>query len=353
MFQNLILDWSGTLADDLAAVIAGTNNVFAQCGRPGFSREEFRASFRLPYRDFYAEHLPGVGLEQIDAWYREAFEPMQDNIPLLPGTLRFLARARDTGRRMFVLSSVASGHFEAQARRLGVFDYFEEICAGVHDKREGIESLLQRRQLVREETAMIGDMVHDIEAARAGGVHAIALLSGYDDATRLAAAGPDLIAPHIGALAGLLLPPRPARPEVPVATVGALIFDPAGRLLLLRSAKWSNRWGIPGGKVRRGESVEDALRREVREETGLEIQKLRPVATLDCIDPPEYLRPAHFILLGWSTQTTNPGGVVLNDEAEEFRWTTVAEAQGLALNDPSRRLLNAWRDASASADDRL
>lgn len=343
MFQNLILDWSGTLADDLAAVIAGTNHVFAQFGRPGFEREHFRAAFRLPYRDFYAEHLPGVGLTEIDDWYRQGFEPMQDAIPLLPEALRFLARARETGRRLFLLSSVAPHHFEAQARRLGVFEYFEEICAGVHDKREGILDLLARRGLAPDETAMIGDMVHDVEAARAAGVHAIALLSGYDGPARLAAAGPDLIAPHIGALAGLLLPPRPASPEHPVATVGALIHDEAGRLLLLRSAKWSNKWGIPGGKIRRGEAMEEALRREIREETGLELADLRFLQAMDCVDPAEFVHPAHFILLAWSGRAVGPAEVRLNEEAEAREWVEGEAAENLDLNVPSRLLVTHWR----------
>lgn len=339
MFQNLILDWSGTLADDLAAVIAGTNHVFAQFGRPGFDREQFRATFRLPYRDFYAEHLPGVGLREIDDWYRVGFEPMQDEIPLLPGALEFLVRARETGRRLFLLSSVAPGHFEAQARRLGVFDLFEEICAGVHDKREGILHLLERRGLRPDQTAMIGDMVHDIDAARAAGVHAVALLSGYDGPARLAAAGPDLIAPGIGALHALLLPPKPLSGEVPVVTVGAVIRDASGRVLLLRSAKWSNKWGIPGGKVRRGEPLEAALRREVREETGLELGELRFLEAMDCIDPSEFILPAHFVLLAWEAVVAGPAEVVFNDEAQAAEWVPAAEALGWDLNGPSRLLL--------------
>lgn len=343
MFQNFILDWSGTLADDLTAVIAGTNRVFAEYGRPAIEREEFRATFRLPYRDFYAERLPGVAIEEIDAWYRLGFEPLQDAIPLLPETPRFLHRAREAGCRLFVLSSVAPGHFAAQAQRLGVYDCFEEICAGVHDKREGIVDLVRRRGLRPAETAMVGDMVHDIEAARAAGVHAIALLSGYDGPARLAAAGPDLIAPHIGTLADLLPAGRPSPPDRPIVTVGAVITDPAGRVLLCRSAKWSDKWGIPGGKVQRGEPMEAALRREVREETGLELGELTFLQSLDCIDPGEFLHPAHFLLLAWSAPALAPVEVRLNEEAQAWQWVESGRVFDLALNEPSRTLLELWQ----------
>ena len=60
----------------------------------------------------------------------------------------------------------------------------------------------------------------------------------------------------------------------PKFTVGvaALIRDDRGRVLLLRHTYRSNKpWGLPGGGLRPGESLEDCLRRELREETGLEI----------------------------------------------------------------------------------
>jgi len=66
----------------------------------------------------------------------------------------------------------------------------------------------------------------------------------------------------------------PARPnrvprDHPVATVGALISNPEGQILLVRTHKWGHTYGIPGGKIEKGETAVAALRREIREETGL------------------------------------------------------------------------------------
>lgn len=56
-------------------------------------------------------------------------------------------------------------------------------------------------------------------------------------------------------------------------TAGALIFDNAGRLLLLEHVfRPDSGWGIPGGFMTGGEQPEEALRRELREEVGLEIE---------------------------------------------------------------------------------
>jgi 8-oxo-dGTP diphosphatase len=64
-----------------------------------------------------------------------------------------------------------------------------------------------------------------------------------------------------------------ARPARPVLSVAAVVVDAAGRVLLIRRGKAPDlgEWSIPGGAVELGESLEDALRREIREETGLDI----------------------------------------------------------------------------------
>jgi len=49
VIRNIIFDWSGTLVDDLPAVLKASNFVLTQAGRPEMSMEEFRAEFSLPY----------------------------------------------------------------------------------------------------------------------------------------------------------------------------------------------------------------------------------------------------------------------------------------------------------------
>ena len=58
-------------------------------------------------------------------------------------------------------------------------------------------------------------------------------------------------------------------------TAGAVVCDEGGRVLLLRHVlRKGSGWGIPGGFLRAGEQPEEAVRREVREETGLELDSV-------------------------------------------------------------------------------
>ena len=69
------------------------------------------------------------------------------------------------------------------------------------------------------------------------------------------------------------------RPPALVPCVGAVVHDAAGRLLLIQRGHDPHRgaWSLPGGRIERGESPEEAVVREVHEETGLAVQPVRPV----------------------------------------------------------------------------
>ncbi|QIF03725.1 NUDIX domain-containing protein [Roseimicrobium sp. ORNL1] len=344
MIRNLIFDWSGTLADDLAGVLHATNGVLVHHGREALSREEFRATFRLPYTEFYKEMLPDAELEVVKELYMAHFPADPAVVPLLPHAREFLQYAAATGRRIVLLSSAPEEHFEAQARANGVRDFFEDAFCGVVDKREGIRLLLEKHGMAAEESAFIGDMRHDIESAHSAGVLSIATCTGYESATVLMQAHPDVLVPDLSRLPRLLggwhVQLANHGSHFPVATVGALITNHRGEVLLMRTHKWSHRWGIPGGKIKRGESCEEALRREVKEETDLDLGEVTFVMVQDCVEPPEFMRSAHFLLLNYTAQcSASEPEVVLNDEAEAFQWLPWADALRMELNIPTRVLM--------------
>ena len=155
-----------------------------------------------------------------------------------------------------------------------------------------------------------------------------------------------MIVEHLGELKSILIKnnlewPTDNNPNNrhPVSTVGALIYNDDEQVLLVRTRKWSDRWGIPGGKINYNESSENALRRELKEETNLEIDEICFVMIQDCVQSEEFYREEHFLLLNYTCKVSGTTDVILNDEAQAFQWISPLEAMSLDLNRPTRLLL--------------
>lgn len=204
MLRNILLDWSGTLADDLGPVLKATNGIFRHFGRDELTLEEFRRHFRLPFSGFYAEFIPEATDEGLEVLYERFFQGLQEEVELLPGAREFLDFCAATGRRTFLLSTIKPEHFAIQAAHLGVQNAFEFPYVGIRDKREKIREILAIHGLRPEETMFVGDMVHDIETARHGGVLDVAVLTGFDRLEKLAAARPSVLVDNLATLQKLI-----------------------------------------------------------------------------------------------------------------------------------------------------
>lgn len=206
-YENWIFDWSGTLVDDLSMVLDATNHVMEQYGLSKLSRSEFRSQFRLPYAGFYEEVIPNVPLDELENHFRVGFAASEASgvtTPLLPHAVDFLQHLSTRNKRMFILSSMDASSFHRHSQELNVDHYFEAAYAGVLDKRDQIHHMIDTHQLDPSCTVFLGDMQHDIETARHGGVASIALLTGYQSALQLEKSSPDLIARDLFEVKNLL-----------------------------------------------------------------------------------------------------------------------------------------------------
>lgn len=202
--KTLLLDWSGTLVDDFTPTVYATNEVFKRYGLPLWSPEEFREKFYLPYPKFYEEILPEVPLAELEVIFREAFVNCPTPVTPLAPTLEFLDWAQSVGLQLIILSSMDTQNLVSQAKEFGVHDHFQAIYAGVLNKCETISEIMERHELNPKTTAFVGDMVHDLHAAHEGGVLSVAVLSGYDPASRLIPEAPALILNNVGKLRPLI-----------------------------------------------------------------------------------------------------------------------------------------------------
>ena len=120
--------------------------------------------------------------------------------------------------------------------------------------------------------------------------------------------------------------------------VGALIVEDrgeGGRILLVERGRepLKDYWSLPGGVVETGERLEYAVRREVREETGLEVEVLHLLEVFERIMPDENGRAEyHYVLMDYICRPCG-GTLSAADDASDVRWFAPEEIAGLKITE--------------------
>ncbi len=116
----------------------------------------------------------------------------------------------------------------------------------------------------------------------------------------------------------------------PSLAVRALIRDSQGRILLLKRQNthyYDGQWCLPGGKVEYGQTLEEAVDREVLEETALTC--LNKDYLFFCESLPGQENDLHYITFYFRCRTA--GYVAVNQESEEYAWVRPEELTGYAI----------------------
>lgn len=133
----------------------------------------------------------------------------------------------------------------------------------------------------------------------------------------------------------------------PEPTVSAIIFNPEGKILLCKSHKWENKYVIPGGHIELGEKMEKALKREILEETGLDIYDIKLIGLKESIYSNTFHEKKHFIFIDYICKTYS-SDVTLNDESEQYEWINIEQIEHYDLGGFTKELLLKLRNKNES-----
>lgn len=132
-------------------------------------------------------------------------------------------------------------------------------------------------------------------------------------------------------------------PQRPILGVGAVIWNDKGEIVLIRRGQEPRRgeWSIPGGRVEWGETLVEAVLREVREETGLIVEIAGFIEVVDSLHRGtngEVTR--HYVLADFAALVVC-GDLCAASDASEARWVPHTELHDYALWSETRRIIAA------------
>jgi ADP-ribose pyrophosphatase YjhB (NUDIX family) len=138
---------------------------------------------------------------------------------------------------------------------------------------------------------------------------------------------------------------RPPQAEPVAVAVGAVVLDGSDRVLLVRRGRppGAGSWSLPGGRVEPGESLEDAVVRELREETALDVRVACSLGVVT-VAREGFAYEIHEHLAFPRDERATPRA---GDDAAEVRWAEPRELPSLGVSDDARRVVAAGIAAAA------
>lgn len=122
-----------------------------------------------------------------------------------------------------------------------------------------------------------------------------------------------------------------------VVGVGAVVWNELGELLLVRRANppLEHHWSLPGGRLEFGETLRDALRREIREETGVEAEIYELIDVAELQDP---AGATQYVLIDFTARAAFQAPTAGSD-ARDARWFSLDDIESVRLWSETRRVI--------------
>ena len=140
-------------------------------------------------------------------------------------------------------------------------------------------------------------------------------------------------------------------PARPIVGVGTVVLD-GDMVLMIQRGKppQQGSWSLPGGAQELGETIHEAARREVREETGLEIEIFGLIDVVDSVRPDaddkiEY----HYTLIDVAGHAVG-GTLMAGGDAQDCRWFTRPEIDAMDIWSETKRIIALAADRYGTAD---
>jgi phosphoglycolate phosphatase len=210
---SVLLDLDGTLSDSRPGIAASFRFTLAQLGLDPEAVGDLTWAVGPPIAASIQQLLALYGdgrVAQAVEIYRARYSAVGlYECSVFPGVLAMLDALRDRSLRLFIATSKRRDFAERVIDHLALRQYVQAIYGalpegGLDHKVDLLSHIIAAEGLAAEATVMLGDRLHDVEAARANRVRCIGALWGYGGRAELESAGADAVAETPAEAAGLI-----------------------------------------------------------------------------------------------------------------------------------------------------
>ena len=201
--RNIIFDWSGVISNDQKTVYETSMKVFARFGIRKISFERYSEEFELPYENFYKKYITAP-IEFVERAYQEECEttPLPE---IFPEAKEVLEKLKRQGIHITMFTSMNKTRLLKEMQHMGVEHLFPAPKTDIRNKVAVFSDFVKSNGYKKDETIYVGDMVHDIHAAKRAGIRVVAVTRGYDSREKLEKEKPDYLIDDLRELFGVVV----------------------------------------------------------------------------------------------------------------------------------------------------
>jgi len=191
-YKTIIWDWNGTLLNDVWLCVEIVNKLLKKHNQIQLDEDAYKAVFGFPIVDYYRKigiDLKKESFEALTEKFISNYEAKVKQCLLHEKVIHILNEFRHTKSNQFILTA---GHKESVSRLLqhhNISNYFTEVEGldnhRAESKLDRGRMLIQKYQINKDETVLIGDTIHDFEVANEIGVDCILIANGHQSKQRL------------------------------------------------------------------------------------------------------------------------------------------------------------------------
>lgn len=204
MIKNYFFDFDKTLANTGNVSVTATENAFKAFNLTVPSQDQILDKMGIPaevsFPQMAKQKLSDKEIKQLVQKFRAFYQQEElDNTELYPGIKSLLSQLQQAKKQLFIVSSKATQPLKRNLSHLGILDYFTmiegcDLVTKFKPDPEGINLLVQKFDLKKNESIMIGDARYDLQMGKNAGVKTCGATWGAFNVKSLVAENPTYIA---------------------------------------------------------------------------------------------------------------------------------------------------------------